>query len=274
VGDANSGPVTLEILDAAGKLVRRYSSADPVPPIDPMLAVPLYWARPPRGLSAEPGLHRWLWDMHYTPLPSSRTELPIAAVPHNTVPEPAAPWVMPGRYTVKLTAGGQTYTEPLTVKMDPRVRTPLPGLMQQFTLAKQCYDGQVAASKIEQEARSMRQKLQQARERAGSGPAADAIAAFDKQIVEIAGSGGGGRRFGRGAPRGADTIATVSAELGLLMRNIENADLAPTAPTVAAVAGRRGAMARLTSRWNALKSSDLPKLNTQLRQANLPEIAE
>src|SRR5207249_2400089 len=43
LGASVSGPVTIEILDSAGQLVRRYSSADPVEPTDPMLAVPMYW---------------------------------------------------------------------------------------------------------------------------------------------------------------------------------------------------------------------------------------
>ncbi|PYT21219.1 MAG: hypothetical protein DMG57_39370 [Acidobacteria bacterium] len=43
-------PVTLEILDAAGKLVRRYSSADKPEPIEKDLNVPTYWVRPPRIL--------------------------------------------------------------------------------------------------------------------------------------------------------------------------------------------------------------------------------
>ena len=276
VGSSTTGPVTLEILDSAGKVVRHYSSEDRVEPIDPMLAVPLYWARPPRGLAATPGLHRWLWDMHYTPLPSSRTELPMQAIFHDTAPEPNSPWVMPGRYTVKLTAGGQSFTQPMTVRMDPRVRTPLPGLTQQFTLAKQCYDGAVEASKIAQQARSMRQQLQQARERAGEGPVNDAIIAFDKEITEIAGAAAGGRRFGggRGGPRGPDNIASVGAELSLLLRDIDNADVAPGTPIATAVADRRAAMAKLMARWNSLKSADLTKLNGQLKQANLPVISE
>ena len=67
---AASGPVTLEIFDADGRLVRRYSSADPVPPLpDPTDApLPLYWYRPPQGLSAAAGMHRFTWDVHYQPL--------------------------------------------------------------------------------------------------------------------------------------------------------------------------------------------------------------
>ncbi len=49
------GPVTLEILDAAGGLVRRYSSADPVEPVRDEANVPAYWIRPPRVLSRRAG---------------------------------------------------------------------------------------------------------------------------------------------------------------------------------------------------------------------------
>src|SRR5882762_1405200 len=72
LGSSPSGPVTLEIRDAAGQVVRRYSSSDPVPAIDPMLAVPTYWVRPAKGLSGEPGMHRFLWDMRYPPIPGLR----------------------------------------------------------------------------------------------------------------------------------------------------------------------------------------------------------
>ncbi len=71
---AASGPVVLEILTTDGKLVRRYSSADPVAPLpDPTASsLPLYWYRPPQGLSAAPGMHRFPWDVHYQPLGSGR----------------------------------------------------------------------------------------------------------------------------------------------------------------------------------------------------------
>ena len=66
-----TGPVTLEILAKDGRLVRRYASTDPVTPIPPAVEapVPLYWYRRPLSLSAEPGMHRFVWDLHYQPLP-------------------------------------------------------------------------------------------------------------------------------------------------------------------------------------------------------------
>ena len=60
------GPVTLEILDAAGTLVRRYASTDKPAPVDPdTLNFPTYWLRPPQVLSAQAGMHRFVWDLHY-----------------------------------------------------------------------------------------------------------------------------------------------------------------------------------------------------------------
>jgi hypothetical protein len=44
---------------------------------------------------------------------------------------------LPGQYTVKLTAGGQTLTRSLTVRADPRVDKPMAGLEQQFQLGMQ-----------------------------------------------------------------------------------------------------------------------------------------
>jgi hypothetical protein len=71
IGATTSAPtsVTLEIKDQSGQLVRRYSSADPVPTPDPASATPPYWIRPPQQLASGPGLHRFLWDLHYTPVP-------------------------------------------------------------------------------------------------------------------------------------------------------------------------------------------------------------
>ncbi len=275
LGSAVSGPVTIDILDSEGKTVNHYSSSDTVEPIDPMLAVPMYWARPPRGLSNEPGMHRWLWDLHYSSLPSPRNQLPMTAVLHDTAPSPVAPWVMPGRYTVKLTANGQSYSAPMTVKMDPRVHTPLAGLTQQFTLSKECYDDVLKTTKVTDEVRAMREKLRKARESAGQGPASDSIKAFEDKVVAIAGTPGGGRFGPRGPSAGVpDTLASVSATLGQLMREIESADVAPMPTQAAAIADRHAALTKLIERWNALKTTDVRKLNGQLKQAGLVELAE
>src|SRR5258708_21336188 len=105
-----------------------------------MLAVPTYWVPPPHPLSNAPGMHRFVWDLHYTPLPEARPNLPMQAIVHDTAPASIAPWAMPGVYAAKLTVSGKSYTQQLVLKMDPRVRTTLPELAQQFALSKELYD--------------------------------------------------------------------------------------------------------------------------------------
>ena len=118
----------------------RYSSADPLPTPDPTLNLPPSWIRPPQKLGGEPGVHRFLWDLHYTPIPGLPAQYPIAAVVHNTAPEATSPWAMPGNYTVVLTVNGKSYRQPLTLKMDPRVKASQADLAEQFRLSKQVYD--------------------------------------------------------------------------------------------------------------------------------------
>jgi hypothetical protein len=147
--------VTLEILrgsapasakasaDRSGEptLVRGYSSADPPEPYDEQsINVPMYWARPPRALPASKGMHRFVWDLRYPRPGAVQRDFPISAVAHDTPLEPLGVLAVPGAYTVKLTVDGQTFMQPITLKMDPRATiTPL-GLNQQFTLATKIVD--------------------------------------------------------------------------------------------------------------------------------------
>jgi photosystem II stability/assembly factor-like uncharacterized protein len=114
-----SGPVTIEILDPAGEVVRKYSSEDKGPPVNlETLNIPAYWVRPFELLSTAAGMHRWIWDLRPTPTP----RLAGGGGGGFGGGRGGAATVLPGAYTVRLSVGGKTYTQPLTVKMDPRTR--------------------------------------------------------------------------------------------------------------------------------------------------------
>jgi photosystem II stability/assembly factor-like uncharacterized protein len=240
---------------SSARLVRRYSSSDPVERADPATApVPVYWYRPPQTLSTAAGLHRFLWDLHYQPLRGGggRGGLPIAAVPHDTPPAPTSPWVAPGQYTLKLTVDGKSYTQPLTVKLDPRVTTPAIGLTQQFTLSKQLYDGILAAQKAQDEIGAMRDRTNAQRGRADD---ERALVAFQGKLRALEGMTGSGLAGGRGtAPSGPETLASITGTLMQLMTLLQGADVAPTTQLVSAVAERRAAVNRLLAQWTALKA--------------------
>src|SRR5579872_3545218 len=127
--------VTIEILDSQNHLVRSYANTDKPDITEDELhkqLIPLYWVRPFQQLSTEAGMHRWVWHLHYAPPASSRHEYPIAAVPHDTPRFPLGPTALPGTYSVRLTVDGKTSTAPLTVKMDPRIKTSAAGLQKKF----------------------------------------------------------------------------------------------------------------------------------------------
>ena len=138
--EAVAGPVTIEIADGAERIVRRYSSDDPVSPVTDANNVPRYWIRPAAVPSTTAGMHRFVWDLHFPPPQVEAFTYPIAAVPGDTPRLPTGPWVLPGRYTVTLIAGDARVSQALEVRMDPRVKTAPSDLEQQFTLSMRVCD--------------------------------------------------------------------------------------------------------------------------------------
>jgi photosystem II stability/assembly factor-like uncharacterized protein len=243
-GDA-PGTLTLDILDRTGKtLIRRYSSDDSGDGPDlEKLAVPTYWARPPRHITTKLGFHRWIWDLHYTPVAASREDLPMQAVFEDTAPVNHAPWVLPGAYLVRLTVNGATYEQPLTVKMDPRVKTSSEGLTEQFILSKRVYEALKQSSQSLQELQALRAK--------SSGQQA-----LIQKLDELAGHkgarfGGGGRLPLEGPP----TLSKVTTALETLTAVLQDADVAPTSQQKNSVAAQLLETDQLMERWKKLKAT-------------------
>lgn len=265
--EPSGAPVTLEIRDAAGQVVRRYSSADPIPAIDPMLAIPIYWVRPPQALSSAKGMHRFLWDMHYPPVPGEKPSYPIAAVYRNTAPDFTSPWVMPGKYTVVLNVNGNTYEQTLTVQMDPRVKTPVRDLAEQFRLSKQLYDTWVAFNVMTNQSNPISKQLADLRSTAKTDEVKAQIDAFVQKVNELVGA-----EVAR--PDLANKLTTLSAlaRLKALFGVLQDVDAAPTPQTVAAITQLQTDAQSLRTRWQALTTQDIATLNQQLRAAGLAPI--
>ncbi len=114
------GTVTLEILDGAGAVVRKYSSDDkPEAIVEQDQPYPSYWYRPHQPLLASGGMHRFVWDMYYTP-PAGPRRFPMTAIARDTPSGPRGKWADAGDYKVRLTVQGKAYESVLTIKPDPR----------------------------------------------------------------------------------------------------------------------------------------------------------
>src|SRR5207244_10786933 len=101
------------------------------------------------------GMHRWIWDLHYPSPTALEHEYPISAVPHATPQFPLGPRAMPGTYTVRLTANGRTLTAPLTITLDPRIKTPAAGIAQMFDLQMRLTDILTRSSEAVTKAKAM-----------------------------------------------------------------------------------------------------------------------
>jgi photosystem II stability/assembly factor-like uncharacterized protein len=282
------GPVKLEILDAAGKVVRSYASTDPVITPDPALhpdaynevcqhnpsapdcALPLYWPAPQLIVSPKAGVHRFSWDLHYDPVggPVEQSgEEAQGAVPHRTYPTVNAPWAPPGSYTVRLTVNNRAYTQPLTLELDPRVKTPAPALARLASLSRELYEAAKSTHAEYLQARALASSL-------ASEQGAD-VAAFRTQLDSVAPAPTrGGRGFGRrgGAAAASLSLEAASNALTSAVMAMQEADVAPTASQVA-TADRARAQARAAeSRWNSLRTSGLGSLNAKRKAAGQPAI--
>ena len=263
-----AGEVKLEILENGGKVIRSYSSNDPVlrphPALDPAgynricqedpsaphCGLPLYWPGPPMLISTEHGMHRVWWDMHFNPVTAGDTvpngdEEALGAVPHRTYTTPNSPWAPPGNYTVRLTVNGQQFNQPLTLRLDPRVKTPAAGLAQLATLSRELYDRAVALHRAYMDARQLASSAQ-------------ASATLKAQLDSIA------PRAARPAARGfgrrnasAETVTLNGASDALLnaAMAMQSADVAPTSMQIAAADRAKAQATAAMARWTALRST-------------------
>ncbi|MGH9500726.1 MAG: WD40/YVTN/BNR-like repeat-containing protein [Terriglobales bacterium] len=261
--------VAIEILDTKGAVVRRCSSTDQPEQTESQLKqqiIPLYWIRPFRVPSTQPGMHRWVWDLRYaTPL-APHYEYPISAVPHDTPRTPQGPLALPGSYTVRLTVGGHSYTAPLVVKMDPRVTTSSAGLEEMFDLQTRLASLLTQSTHAVVQTRSIREQIKALLPQA-SGTVKESLQALDDKIKVVM---EGAAKPVPGAKE--PTLSRVNGAADTLYTEVDRADAAPTAAQATAAQATERDVAIVLKRWEEMKASDLDQLNAQLRGAGLREL--
>ena len=260
-----TGPVTIEIKDSKGALVRKYSSSDVPQKYDPKkLRIPEYWIRPLQSLSTKAGMHRFLWDMHYTPVSDIEPAYPMSAAYRNTAPAATSPWVAPGNYTVVLTVDGKAFTQTLTVQMDPRVKASPADLQEQFAVSSQLYQIRLKLAPVGKKFDDIAEQLTKLKARAAERPdVAQRLEQFAQTL----------NKFGPPRPRpGAPPSLFVLESAARLFDEIQGADAAPSAAIKAAAADVQTKIPSTLKAWQNLLDVDLPALNEQLKQAGLAEI--
>jgi len=246
LGLAPSQPVTLEILDPSGKLVRRYSSAETPRRPDPShYAVAPYWMKPPQVLSAQPGMHRFVWNLRYAAPRALNRDFPISAIPHQTPLGPQGPLAAPGRYRVRLSAGEVTDTQTFDLRMDPRVKTTAQGLEAQLALALKIagamdcsYDGLAGV-------KALQKRLAAAGPRGSRGGVTHAIDTLSARLAGLAEGGTG--------------LGDIHSELASLLDAVESADVSPTITAQQTWNKLERELNRRMALWQEIQKTDLPR---------------
>jgi hypothetical protein len=228
-----SGPVQIAIYDQGGALVSRFSSTDPVKPLDlAKLPVAPEWVVTPQPPATTPGHHRFVWDLHYARPTGLQDSSKLTGV-----------WAPPGAYTVELTAGGQVLRQPLTVLADPRVKVSQADFEAQFRLARQIEQARVRVRRMLEQAADLKTGLAKLN---GEG---DAVA-LNAQLTAI---------VGEDAPIGGSnaptTLTAISDWLDKLASAVDGADGAPTPDNLHGFAVVSGALEQIEPRWQAFAAS-------------------
>jgi photosystem II stability/assembly factor-like uncharacterized protein len=241
----------IEILDASGKVIRSYSSQEYEPleePLDPDAK------KPEKEIKPEAGLNRFVWDLRYDE---------AHRVPGYYLWEYGSgargPVAVPGRYQVRLTAGGKTLTAPFDLKLDPRVNVSPADLEQQLSLLLQTRDELNRVYDTVNQIQDVRSQLSGLKRRLPENAGAKTIAAaaddLEKKLVAVR-----EELINLTISANEDSLAyppQLDAKLAYLAMDVGTADSAPTEAEQRQFEKLKRQSGELIGRWEDLQRRDL-----------------
>jgi hypothetical protein len=254
LGGKSASPVVLEIRDAAGELVRRFSSADKPEKLNAKQYFAAAWTKAPQMLSGATGFHRFVWNLRYERPRAISYSYGIASVWGNAAPiEPEGPYVLPGNYQLTLEASGQKFTGSLTIREDPRISANNNDLRASLDLSQQIRQMLAQNRQAYGEEQAVMKQLQALFPNADRNPskASDPLKAIVDKLVR------------KPAP-GEPTWASIDSVLTGIETDLESVDSAPTTGQRALVADTAAKLAQLSRNWAAAKAGPLAQLNAGL----------
>jgi photosystem II stability/assembly factor-like uncharacterized protein len=272
-----AGPLTIEIRDARGELVRRFTSVPPAAD-NTLKNVPSYWFGPQTALTKNVGLNRFVWDLRY-PSPAALNysyygnvldyveyTLGQHAIPGDTPREQTrGPLVTPGEYQITFIGNGVLMSQPLTVTLDPRVHVSESDLANQLDAAKRVTAGLERSYEAYNAAAALRAAISERQKalfaNASTKDAADAVKDLDGQIEAVQ----------QGNPR-SPGVGPVNRDLARILFMIEVGDGAPSDSAQAAIDDSCRALDKDLAAWQKLERNFVPSVNALLGKYNLPPL--
>jgi len=241
----------IEILDAAGKVIRKYSSAEyntleePLGPDD---------KKPEKEIKPEAGLNRFVWDLRY----DEAHHVPGYYL-WEYGPGARGPVAVPGRYQVRISVGGQTQTAAFDLKLDPRVKVSQENLEAQFNLLLQTRDELSRVYDTVNQIQDVRSQLSGLKRRLPESATAKTVSAaaddLEKKLVAIRED-----LINLEISANEDSLAyppQLDAKLAYLAIDLGTADSAPTESEQKEFEKLKRQSGELIGRWDDLQRRDL-----------------
>jgi hypothetical protein len=257
---APRGPVSLEIADADGQVVRRFRSDEPPPklPATPYFAE--LWRPDPPALTARAGHNRFVWDLR---LPRPRTteyEYSIAALPGRPTPLlPAGPYVLPGRYEVRLSVDSGTLRETLTVLQDPRRAETADELAALLAFERETIASLEAAADAAEETARLAARITALADNPQARRARSLVTQARRELEAVGGADG------------RELLTRLDRQLRALETDLESSDAPPTEGQRQLLADSRARLAPALERLAALRGGALARLDARLRALGVVE---
>jgi photosystem II stability/assembly factor-like uncharacterized protein len=266
---AKGADISLSILDAQGKQIRRFTSTTdgngkPVQPEKDFYSKdkPL-----PQQLPAKAGMNRFVWNLRYP----DATHVPGAVLWFGSM---RGPKVLPGSYTLKLTVGSQAYTQPLSVLNDPRSKLSADDLGARQTLLLQIHAKLDVTDKAINALRSLREQINALTERYANSPQAKILGDDAKPLLDELTSIEDALIQSK-AHASEDVLnypIRLNNKLAALMTTVEFSNARPTAQDYAVFKQLETQTDAQLARWRSVQSGGLAVFNEKVRAMKLPAV--
>ena len=254
--------VTLEILDGSGKLVRKYSNIKKSDEGSEGPEDEEGFGPPPGAdtLPVEAGLNRFVWNLRY----EDATKFPGMIMWDGDV---SGPVVVPGKYTVKLTAASQTQAQTFTVRADPRLKTRPEDYAAQLALALQIRDKLSAVNQAVIEIREAKKDLARYEK---EDKVKDAAKALEKKLTQVEEA-----LYQTKLKAGEDALnfpIKLNNKLAALKEVVEETDTTPPRQDEMVYEDLATQSNAELNKLKQVLAGDLPAFNKLVREANIPAV--
>jgi photosystem II stability/assembly factor-like uncharacterized protein len=256
----------VEILDASGKVVRKYSSAEtelldePPGPDD---------KKPEKEIKPDAGLNRFVWDLRYE---DAHRISGYYLWEYNVGAK--GPVAAPGQYQVRLTVGSESQVVPLELKLDPRVKVSQADLAAQFNLLVQIHEELNRVYDAVNQIQDVRSQVAGLKRRLPENASTKAIASsaddLEKKLVAVR-----DQFVNLTISANEDSLAyppQIDAKLAFLAIDVGSADSAPTEAEQVEFEKLKRQSGELLSRWDDLQRRDLAAFQKLTAEGSLSTV--